>query len=135
MSTQPTLNFKQLFNTNKEDLSTKGDVLPSGWVSIYYDKEKKKIVTSTPIESITARILYNEKLEESNKYIQKLLEEHERQKEELIEEIGLSEYERLYKVYPDDDDEEEDYYEDEELDEEFLEDNYEDVYDDYYDKF
>lgn len=133
MSNQPVLSFKNLFKEeNDDEINAKKDSLQPGWVSIFYDKEKRKIVTDKPIEPLVERIRYDEQDERSNEYLSRWLEEQERLKEELIEDIGLDEYERLYKVYPDEDDEIEEIYENEEL-EEILEDYEDDDYDDYYD--
>jgi len=132
MSSQPVLNFRNLFKEeNVEELHNK-KFLQSGWISIFYDKEKRKIVTNKPVQSVIERIRYDEQNERSKEYLSRWLEEQERLKEEIIEDIGLDEYERLYKVYPSQDDEEE-LCEDEEF-EEILEDNEDADYDDYYDK-
>jgi len=131
MSSRPVLNFKNLFQEeNNEELNAKEKSLPSGWISIFYDKEKRKIVTDKPVESFIEQKRYDERDERSNEYLRKWIEEQERLREELIEDIGLYEYERLYKVYPDEDEEE--IFENEDI-EEILE-EYEDFdYDDYYD--
>ena len=132
MSSQPVLNFKNLFKEeNDEEVNTKKNSLQPGWISIVYDREKRKIITDKPIESVVERIRREEQFELSNEYLSKWLEEQEKLREELIEDIGLNEYERLYKVYPDEDDEEEEEIYEEEI-EELLEDYEDDDYDDDY---
>jgi len=131
MSSRPVLNFKNLFQEeNKKEVKEKEKSHPSGLISMFNYKEKRIMVTDKPVESFIEQKRYDERDERSNEYLRKWIEEQERLREELIEDIGLYEYERLYKVYPDEDEEE--IFENEDI-EEILE-EYEDFdYDDYYD--
>lgn len=97
MDNRPMLNFKQLFKEEGTSEPETTKYLPPGWISLHYDKKRRRVEASSSMHSVENGD-YAEPPQESE-YIKWWLAEHERRKQELIDELGIDEYNRLYK-YP-----------------------------------
>lgn len=123
------LNFKQLFSEEETKEPEPAKYLPPGWISLRYDKKRRRVESSSSMYSVENGD-YVEPIQESE-YIKWWLAEHERRKQDLIDELGIDEYNRLYKYPAFEDDTEPD--EEEVLEEELC--GWDDHADEYEDKY